>query len=375
MAVTLQTPLDTLMFSSSFPDLALSTSDNNEAEIILRSPDYEIFSAVHFPYNRGIVIHDLRSVIEMYMRDRNLTLDEFELLAVHNGSQQILATFKIVYLEHSFSGDIAEFLRNNFLTTQSAKLTTPTATEFLNFYIAAGDQEKLRYQVVASVGDGEPRAYQLAANLGSSNADRIYHVEITYEIMLGIVENPAQGRPRENITVHAYSIHAGNRAFTFYVQHDPPEVMFYFRNAFNCYECCALHAVTTHKPKVDRSIAVTNRLSTFYNQQNEKQYEVETTGLTLQAARWLEQLFYAHDVRLATKREDFTEETVGSYRPDKMPVVLITDFTCEIHDRDGELNTVKFTYQYSDRRPLLPTDYLSVDHERIFTNPYNPTFN
>ena len=112
MAVTLKTPLDTLMFSSSFPDLALSTSDNNEAEVILRSPDHEIFSAVHFPYNWGIVIYDLRSVLEMYMRDRNLTLDEFELLAVHNGSQQILATFKIVYLEHSFSGDIAEFPRS-----------------------------------------------------------------------------------------------------------------------------------------------------------------------------------------------------------------------------------------------------------------------
>ena len=65
----------------------------------------------------------------------------------------------------------------------------------------------------------------------------------------------------------------------------------------------------------------------------------------------------------------------SSYNPTYMPQILITDFTCEIHDRDGELITVKFTYQYSDRRPLLPTDYLSVDHERIFTNPYNPTFN
>ena len=35
MAVTLNTTLDTLMFSSSFPDLALSTTDDSEAEIIL----------------------------------------------------------------------------------------------------------------------------------------------------------------------------------------------------------------------------------------------------------------------------------------------------------------------------------------------------
>ena len=137
----------------------------------------------------------------------------------------------------------------------------------------------------------------------------------------------------------------------------------------------ALHAVTTHKPKVERSIAVTNRVSTFYNQQNEKEYEVETSGLTMELARWIEQLFYSHDVRLATKRTDFEEENSQNYNPQYMPIVLISDFTCEIHDRDGELNTVKFTYQYSDRRPLLPTDYLSVDHERIFTEPFNPTYN
>ncbi len=109
MAVTLNTTLGNLLFSSAIPDLVLTTSDDNEAEVILRCPDMAIFSAVHFPYSRSITVHDLRSVVELYMRERNLTLDEFELLAVHNGTQQSLATVKVVYLEHSFSGDIDEF--------------------------------------------------------------------------------------------------------------------------------------------------------------------------------------------------------------------------------------------------------------------------
>ncbi len=53
-----------------------------------------------------------------------------------------------------------------------------------------------------------------------------------------------------------------------------------------------------------------------------------------------------------------------------LPKVLITDFTCEIDDSDGELNTVKF----ADRRTWLQTDYLTVDHDRIFTEQYDPTF-
>ena len=240
-------------------------------------------------------------------------------------------------------------------------------------FIAAGSQETVRYQVVASVDGidgGEPRVYQLTENCGTSNYDRIHRLEVTYEVMMGLVESPAQGRPRDAITIHAYSVHAGARAFTFYVQRHEPPLSLYFRNAFNVFERCDLQAVTTHKPKVDRSIAVTNRISTFYNQQNEKLYEVETSGLTMEQARWIEQLFYSHDVRMATKRTDFSQ----GYTPQGMPIVLITEPTCEISDADGELNTVKFTYQYQDRRTYLPTDYLSVDHDRIFTEEFDPSF-
>ncbi len=378
MAVTLETELQSLMFSSQIPDIVITTSDDNEVEVCLDCRDHTIFSALHFPYGRSVKIHDLRSVVEYYLRNRNTSIEDFQLRAISNGRSVTLATFQVLYLEQHFTGDIGEFLRNNFLTTMAGKLTSPDATEFLHFFIAAGSQETVRYQVVASVDGidgGEPRVYQLTENCGMSNYDRVHRLEVTYEVMMGLVESPAQGRPRDAITIHAYSVHAGARAFTFYVQRHEPPLSLYFRNAFNVFERCDLQAVTTHKPKVDRSIAVTNRISTFYNQQNEKEYEVETSGLTVEQAKWIEQLFYSHDVRMATKREDFSEETYGSYNPTYMPQILITDFNCEIHDRDGELNSVKFTYQYADRRTYLQTDYLSVDHDRIFTAPFNPTYN
>ena len=371
MSVVLNTQLEELMFSSQIPDLDLTTSDDNEAVVSIVSGGATVFSATHIPYQRNIIVHDIRSVVEYYMRQGSHALRSFTLKAKHNGSTQTLATFQAVYLEQHFTGDIGEFLRNNFLTTMAAKLTSPKATEFLHFFIEANAQEEITYQVVASVYGGEPRIYTLREDCGVSASNRIKTVELTCEMLTGIVESPANGRPREAITLHAYSVHAGQRAFTFYVQDHEPPLSLYFRNAFNCFECCALQAVTTHKPKVDRSIAVTNRISTFYNQQNEKLYEVETSGLTMEQARWIEQLFYSHDVRMAAKRTDFSQ----GYTPQGMPIVLITEPTCEISDADGELNTVKFTYQYQDRRTYLPTDYLSVDHDRIFTDPFNPTYN
>ena len=54
---------------------------------------------------------------------------------------------------------------------------------------------------------------------------------------------------------------------------------------------------------------------------------------------------------MATKRTDFSQ----GYTPQGMPIVLKAEPTCEISDADGELNTVKFTYQYQDRRMYLPT--------------------
>ena len=124
MAVTLVTELQDLMFSSQIPDLVISLGDDNEAEVCIDTGDYNIFSASHFPYGRSITVHDVRSVIEYYLRDRNLTLDKFSLSVKHNGTTTSLREFQVICMEQHFTGDTAEFLRNNFLTTQSARLTS-----------------------------------------------------------------------------------------------------------------------------------------------------------------------------------------------------------------------------------------------------------
>ncbi len=94
-------------------------------------------------------------------------------------------------------------------------------------------------------------------NCGQYNYSRIYKLEITCEVLMGIVESPADGRPRDKITVHAYSIHAGQRAFTYYVQRHEPPLSLYFRNAFNVYELAG--KVTT-----SRALKMTTEKATKY---------------------------------------------------------------------------------------------------------------
>ena len=44
MAVTLETELQSLMFSSQIPDIVITTSDDNEVEVCLDCRDHTIFS-------------------------------------------------------------------------------------------------------------------------------------------------------------------------------------------------------------------------------------------------------------------------------------------------------------------------------------------
>ena len=364
MAITLSTNIPQLLFSSAIPDLAINTDTDGEVEIALSSGNTNVFTASYFPYNRKIKVFDLRSVVEMYLREQNESLMDFTVTATANEVTHQLCSFKVVYLEHRFDGDISEFLRNNFLTNTSSKMTSEKAVEHLHFFLDAGEETTIRYEIVTQQQDEEPRLTIITQQMMIHNRAMIFLTEIS---CLGIREMASLS---EDTKLLAYSVHIGNRAYTYYVSKREPQVTLYFRNAFNYFECCQLDAVTTQIAESDRSIAVTNRISTFYNQRNEKKYEVETSGLTYEQAQWIEQLFYSHDVRMGFRHDQEPGEVV----PEIMPKILITDFTCEISDADGELNSVKFTFQFADRRTYLQTDYLTVDHDRIFTQEYDPTF-
>ena len=144
MAITLSTNIPQLLFSSAIPDLAIVTDTDGEVEIALSSGNTDVFTASYFPYYRKIKVFDLRSVVEMYMREQNESLMEFAVTATANEVTHQLCYFKVVYLEHRFDEDISEFLRNNFLTNTSSKMTSENALERLTLYLDANQSERLK---------------------------------------------------------------------------------------------------------------------------------------------------------------------------------------------------------------------------------------
>lgn len=55
---------------------------------------------------------------------------------------------------------------------------------------------------------------------------------------------------------------------------------------------------------------------------------------------------------------------------DALPTVLISDYTSEISDSDEKLNTVKFTWRFTDNLPKVNPPY----SPGIFNDKFNPTF-
>ena len=353
MAITLSTQIPQLLFSSAIPDLAINTDGDGEVEIALKSAGATVFSANYFPYNRQIKVYDLRSVVEMYLREQGKGMMDFTISATVNEVTHQLRSFTVIYLEHKFDGDISEFLRNNFLTSMSSKMTSENALERLTLYVDATQSKLVRYEILAQLEEEEPTTLMATENIIAFDHARLVEISVSCEAMreMGYLDPSAR--------LLAFTVHVEDRHFTYYVSQNEPQIRMFFRNAFNVWECCQLEAVTSQKAESERSIAVTNRISSFYNQRNEMKYEVQSSGLTHEQAKWIEQLFYSHDVRMG---QFDTELEPWDVEMTELPRVLITDFTCEISDQDGELNTVKFTYQFADRRPILQTDYITIEN-------------
>ena len=165
-----------------------------------------------------------------------------------------------------------------------------------------------------------------------------------------------------DITLLNFTVSCGLRSISCFVDnslddHEP----FYFRNCFNVWNWATLPVAATAKTDVDRSVAIINGKSRFYNQSTAKTYEVEAGPLTSDEAGWIDQLFSSHDVFL------IEPDPTNSYDPLVLAPILITDATCEIQDGDEKLNKVKFTWRYTDNRPIVR---LSAS-PGIFTSPYN----
>lgn len=328
-----------------------------------------ILSERYYAHGGYVTLYDLGSLIEAEMNKSGQSCEDFT-LRVFTDSVNNKADFCVLHILYcdrfTVCTDIPAFLRENFLTTLSVRRVAPGTALSLFFYAEQG--ESIAYSVAHSFrkADSEAR-YQHSYTIDSgktADSSGIVQLNISLSSIIADAASFATARLGE-ISLLSFTVRCGQRSVTCFVDNSLTDLdSFYFRNCFNVWDSATLPVVTTAKTDVDRSLAIINGKSRFYNQSTAKTYEVEVGPLTSDEAEWIDQLFSSHDVFR------IEPDPTNSYDPLVLAPILITDSTCEFQDGDEKLNKVKFTWRYEDNRPIVR---LSAS-PGIFTEPYNLVF-
>lgn len=366
MAHSIQKKPQGILLSSAIGEIPIAV-DGDFVDVTLTAPGEKvILSERYYAYAGTVTLYDLASLIEAEMRATEVPIADFTLRAFTNkpDNKADSCVLHILYCDRfTVCTDIPAFLKENFLTTLSMRRVAPDTT--LSLFIYAEKGESIDYSVAHTSRKKDSEAlyhHSYSADVGKfADLSGVIQLNISLSSIIADAASFATAKLGE-ITLIQFTVSCGQRSISCFVDNslDDHET-FYFRNCFNVWDRATLPVATTAKTDVDRSVAIINGKSRFYNQSTAKTYEVQTGPLTSDEAEWIDQLFSSYDVfRIEPDATNPDEPLV--FAP-----VLITDCTCEVQNGNEKLNTVKFTWRYTDNRPIVR---LSASRG-IFTSPYN----
>lgn len=325
-----------------------------------------ILSERYYAHGGYVTLYDLGSLIESEMNKSGQSCADFT-LRVFTDSVNNKADFCLLHILYcdrfTVCTDIPAFLRESFLTTLSMRRVAPGSTLSLFLYAESGESLEYSVQHTFQTNKSEVRfIHSYFMDSGKTAATSgVVQINVPLSSVIADAAGFAAARP-DNITLLSFTVRCGQRSVTCFVDNSLTDLeSFYFRNCFNVWDSATLPVETTAKTNIERSLAIINGKSRFYNRSTVKTYEVEAGPLTSDEAGWIDQFFSSHDVFR------IEPDPTNSYDPLLLAPILITDSTCEIQDGDEKLNTVKFTWRYTDNRPIIR---LSAS-PGIFTEPYN----
>lgn len=329
----------------------------------------ELLRERYYAHAGRVTLYEIGTLIEDDMRTSGKTAADYTLRVFTDTANNKADSWVIHVLycdRFTANADVSVFLKENFLTTLSVRRVTANSTSSLFFYAEKGESVACTIShTFRKYGSEAKYKHQFTMDAGkTASSAGVVQINIAQNAIVADAAGFALARPSD-IELVAFTVRCGQRSISFFVDPSLEERnSFYFRNCFNVWDWATLPMVTTAKTDVDRSLAIVNGSSRFYNQSTEKTYEVVAKPLTSDEAEWIDQLFSSYDV--------FRIEPDATNVADPLVIVpvLITDSTCEMQDGDEKPNSAKFKWRYADNRPIV---HLSAS-PGIFTSPFNPIF-
>lgn len=344
--------------------------DDSFVDVRLTAPhNIVVLNERYYAHNGSLSLYDIGSLIECNMRSAGYNYADYTLALLNeNGTVADSCVIHALYCDRfTVCTDTDIFLAENFLSTLTMRRVPANTITSLFLFAKAGENihTKVNFHV-RYIPTGEIQSDSININASSATAASagVQQVNISQRNMITPIATSTQTADYLWEIVD-FTVTCGQRSVTCFVDRNlRDEDCFMFRNCFNVWDVAHLPHFTKAKTDVDRSLAVVNTRSQFYNQKTTKTYEVQSGTITSDEAEWIDQLFTSYEVmRMVPNDCDDTEPYI-------LEQVLITDASCEVNDGDEKPNTVKFTWRYADNRPNVR---LSAS-PGIFTSPYNPIF-
>lgn len=334
--------------TSAIGRLSVST-DAPSVTVTLSDYGGEFYRATLYAYDGKVTVDDLASVIELRIQSlgchmRSVRID---VAASSDPEASDYMDLNCLYCAYDMPDDYDP--SQSFFSCFQSQRVPPSAV--LRLYGMIFRNSPVRYNVSGFKADGSPTACEIQSSAfdGYVAAD-IPSIIATCRSDYGMA------------TVSIVTVYCSGLGKSLFICEMPDALEFRFRNCFNVPESVFVSGSSVMKTEVSSDQAVCAGQTTLYNQLTTRTYEHTTAPLTRMEAAAVSQLVESRSVYVVVDGSDYP--------------VVITDHTSEVSNDDSSLNSLKFTWRFTGKRPRLFGDSLSPlmgpfgIFTQEFTDPY-----
>lgn len=338
-AVCLTSAIGRVDISTDAPSLRISLS-----------ADSEIFYAVRlYAYDGMVSVDDLASVIELHFQRKGWHRHAVTVSAIVSGSPEVSDSMTLDCLYCSYDVPVDFDPSKSFYTCFQIQRVPPSA-EF-PVYGPMTRNSVVSLRVSGRDAGFNPASYELKT-FADDGYVRISIPEVAERCLaLGGLER-----------IHTVSVFCGDLVKSVFVFDMPDFLEFRFRNCFNCPETVFVPGKSVMKTEVSRDLAYASGQVLQYNYMTTRTYEHVTAPLTRMEAAVISQLVESRSVSVFADGREYP--------------AVITDHTSEVSNDDSTLNSLKFTWRFTGKRPRLFGDTLSplLESYGIFTHQFEEPY-
>lgn len=322
MAFTFNTTINSFYLSSMLPEsVSITTStEGGSATVKVKVDDVIVFETMMTAYGYYLKLYDLQSIIEEAIKSNNNATGVCRIVVTDGTTTEQTSPFTVLLSDVVISNP-STWLATHFLTTRKSFVISRTGKQKLSYYAASG--ETVTHLITATIRrNGLILPVVLQQGMDTTGGGLV-----TEDINVATLASQFNG------TLLAFEVQRGtNRKMKFYVTDEEPTLTFLFLNGFNVPEIAALTAVVSTKRKMESSTAIMHKRKQKYDIDNQEAFEVETSALGHNEARWLSQLIHSSYAAVSVN---------GTYKE------VLIDGEIDVSNADNATHRLKFKYEFA----------------------------